>query len=515
MGSSAYFPDYINLTFDPSRNSKHRGSSLDDPQFFSTWDKFGWWLCDDNPDTNPELYGYNHVWLPYCSGDLWSGQKLTPTLLPEPAGYNYTENISVYFSGHLILGAALEVLDDAGLDDADLIIVSGNSAGGIGMWLSIDYINQRYINARVLGVSIAGFYTFSYPYTGPGATDPNNGLADFSQSAWPSNVKLWNSYMNKRCVKNQRAGGWPGSPWACMLANYSYPYVMTPVFIAEALTDSLQLQAHNQLPSPDQWGKDAKAYVNEFAQNMTRALWAVAKLSESGGALATADWPGNAVFAPACFIHDDFTSIAPLIQNVSFKDGLLKWLHDQSSSTKPRIIMDPCASDDVQMCNPSCSTAPTPTPPPPPTPSLPSPTPTPNPSPASRAHHHYGDFPSRVPGLLDEILKIRSGEAEKSTSNTRTSTPASTATQKSATKRRGHESFRERRPSRRKERLEASRQVRSKAPSSARRIDQHGGGRAREGSRASRHLHRGLEDVGPGRVELESEVGGEHEVLLS
>ena len=176
--------------------------------------------------------------------------------------------------------------------------------------------------------------------------------------------------------------------------------------------------------------------------------------------------------------------------------------------------MDPCASDNVQMCNPSCSTAPTPapTPPPSPTPSLPSPTPTPNPSPASRARLHYGEFPSRVPGLLDEILKIRSGEAE---SSTRTSTPASTATQKSATKRRGHESFTERRPFRSKERLEASRQVRSKAPSSGRRIDQHGGGRAREGSRGSRHLHRGLEDFGPGRAELESEVGGGDEVVVS
>jgi hypothetical protein len=496
MGSSAYFPDYINLTFDPSRNNKHKGTShVDDPQFFSTWDKFGWWLCDDNPDTNPELYGYHHVWLPYCSGDLWSGQKLTPTALPMPTGYNYTENVSVYFSGHLILGAALEVLDDLGLDDAELIIVSGNSAGGIGMWLSIDYINQRYINARVLGVSIAGFYTFSYPYTGPGATDPNNGLADFSQSAWPSNVKLWNSYMNKRCVKSQRAGGWPNSSWACMLANYSYPYVMTPIFIAEALTDSLQLQAHNQLPSPDQWGKDAKAYVNEFAQNMTRALWAVAKLRESGGAFPTADSPGHAVFAPACFIHDDFTSIAPLIQNASFKDELLKWLHDQSNSTKPRIIMDPCASDNVQICNPSCSTAPTPapTPPPPPTP-----------SPASLGHHQYGDLPSRAPGLLEEIFKIRSGEAEKTLSkSTVTSMPALIVTDKSASKLRGHERFR------------ASRLFRSKAPSLGRRIDKHGGGRAPGGSRASRHRHRELEDVGLVREELESEVGGGDEVVVS
>jgi len=221
LASSDYFPDYINLTYDPA-HSKRRALSHSDaaaqqeapggggPDMNCRWDRFGWWLCDDNPDTNPELYGYHHVWLPYCSGDLWSGQKLTATSLPMPDGAipGDAANVSVYFSGHFILGAALEALDDLGLDDAELIVISGNSAGAIGMWLSIDYINERYTNAFVVGVSIAGFYAYSFPYTGPGATDPNNGLADFGEAAWPSHVKLWDSYMNKRCVKKNKANYW-------------------------------------------------------------------------------------------------------------------------------------------------------------------------------------------------------------------------------------------------------------------------------------------------------------------
>jgi hypothetical protein len=76
-------------------------------------------------------------------------------------------------------------------------------------------------------------------------------------------------------------------------------------------------------------------------------------------------------------------------------------------------------------------------------------------------------------------------------------------TDKSASKLRGHERFR------------ASRLFRSKAPSLGRKIDKHGGGRAPGGSRASRHRHRELEDVGLVREELESEVGGGDEVVVS
>ena len=342
LASSDYFPDYINLTYDPAaggHRNRNRSEEVGDVSF--RWDKFGWWLCDDSPATNPEFYGYNHVWLPYCSGDLWSGQKLKPTTLPMPTGAGGVDtNVSVYFSGHFILEAALEALDELGLDDAELIVVSGNSAGGIGMWLSIDYINDRYVNPRVVGVSIAGFYAYSFPYTGPGHTDPSNGLADFRASAWPSHVKLWDSYMNKQCVKKNKA-----EYWACMLANYSYPYVVTPIFIAEALTDQLQLDAHCQLPTPSQWGEEALAYIDAFGQNMTRALVAVPRLS-----LNVVQQGSHAIFAPACFIHDDFTAAAPLLRAASFKEMILEWLGE--NATQPHVItMDVCGT----MCNPSCA----------------------------------------------------------------------------------------------------------------------------------------------------------------
>lgn len=41
----------------------------------------------------------------------------------------------MYFSGHLIVAAILDRLDSKGLIGADTVVISGNSAGGMGVWL--------------------------------------------------------------------------------------------------------------------------------------------------------------------------------------------------------------------------------------------------------------------------------------------------------------------------------------------------------------------------------------------
>jgi hypothetical protein len=40
----------------------------------AAWSKFGWWLLSDDATLNPDMWGWNHVLVPYCSQDLHSGQ---------------------------------------------------------------------------------------------------------------------------------------------------------------------------------------------------------------------------------------------------------------------------------------------------------------------------------------------------------------------------------------------------------------------------------------------------------
>lgn len=99
--------------------------------------------------TNPGFCDFHHVFLPYCSQDLHSGTRTTPS--PETFG--------LYFAGHAIFAAVLdELLANTSLPAARSAFLSGDSAGGIGSWLNVDYLASRLPQAEVVGFPIAGFY---------------------------------------------------------------------------------------------------------------------------------------------------------------------------------------------------------------------------------------------------------------------------------------------------------------------------------------------------------------------
>jgi hypothetical protein len=71
----------------------HLGSSSHFPSNFSFWRDGSAHFIDANCSVNPSFCEYNLVYLPYCSQDLWSGQRREAT----------ADTFGFFFSGHLIL----------------------------------------------------------------------------------------------------------------------------------------------------------------------------------------------------------------------------------------------------------------------------------------------------------------------------------------------------------------------------------------------------------------------------
>ena len=124
--------------------------------------------------SNPDWYNANQVFIPYCTGDVHGGTRT------EPNEWGF------YFSGHHVVSAVVEDLKkNKGLDAADLVIFSGDSAGGMGVITNVDFVASQIPSAKVLGVPIGGFI-FAHPnYVGDGAVieSENARARDFEYDA--------------------------------------------------------------------------------------------------------------------------------------------------------------------------------------------------------------------------------------------------------------------------------------------------------------------------------------------
>lgn len=94
----------------------------------------------ENPD-NP-LADYNVVFLPYCTGDIHSGDSEITFDVPEEAGADFDE-IDVYFKGHHNSQLVLDWVYE-NFTEPEQIVVSGCSAGGYGAVSQAPFIMDHY-----------------------------------------------------------------------------------------------------------------------------------------------------------------------------------------------------------------------------------------------------------------------------------------------------------------------------------------------------------------------------------
>ena len=311
-------------------------------------------LASSDPDESPVMYSWNHVFVPYCSQDIHSGQS------PEPNEWG------VRFAGHRIVEAIVSDLmtnssssggggggsgntntntstntraDELGLAAASTVVLSGGSAGGIGTWINVEWLAaQLPKETLVIAAPIAGYYFYAYPYDGPGHT--SSGLGDFRVPAWPGHVKLWHSFVPTACATALAAD--PVRAAGCLLSNNSAAYVTVPIFVTEAQSDYVQLLYHDWVPpgpaskvSNASAPSPVKTYMEEWKANQTLGMRANLK-------------PDDGWFNPACYIHTEFTHKAPLIGGVSYVVAFNSWLASTQRRHAQRLIRQTGTSEDRQ-----------------------------------------------------------------------------------------------------------------------------------------------------------------------
>ena len=294
-------------------------------------------ILSDDVTTNPSFAGFNHVYMPYCSGDTWTGTRLEKDLY----GLN--------FAGHLNLRAAIAHLNATqGFGDtATEILFMGSSAGGIGTFQNADYAREAWFPRRavVKAAPVSGYYfpspVISFPQFAFNVTKPAVG--------WPAAqyfTRWFQSALDVSC-----AAAHPGSDaHRCWDASFLYKYIDTPLFVVENRFDQNQIEECFFDPVKLNTSK-TRGFVRDYGRRMMASMNTTVR-----GARGLAK--GDGLFLTSCLQHtgDFCIQDGPAIAGMRLRDVLPRWFAHGADGAGAQHV-DGCnaalGTDDP--CNAQCS----------------------------------------------------------------------------------------------------------------------------------------------------------------
>jgi len=280
-------------------------------------------LCSDDVVANPDFFTWNHVFIPYCGGDVHTGQE------------NVKNQWGLYFAGHLTVAGTLDHLKKThGLSAASKVLVSGSSAGGIGAFANADFI-QLQLPSAVVKTSPQGGWFF------PNVSRYDDFLVNKTTLLNGTVSELWHAYYVPACVRGQA----PGAGYMCQSIDVSYKYIGTPLFVANNAFDTNQIFAQLGCPTT---GPRVESYVEYFGTRMRdstiKQVQAMQPRKKDGLWLAS------------CLLHTENlrTRGGPVVQGKTYREALGDWFFERSA--QPAIYVDQCP--DNKPCNPRCNPVP-------------------------------------------------------------------------------------------------------------------------------------------------------------
>jgi hypothetical protein len=182
-----------------------------------------------DPAVNPTFYDWNMAFINYCDGASFAGFKKDPIVV---------QGENLYFRGAVILNEVFKSLLGLGLAKAENLVVGGTSAGGLAVYIHIDYIRTIIPKSvQVVGFPDSGvFLNMTASVTGGPSYTPH-----FENIFRMQNITSWT--MNQGCFKE-----FASMPQKCFFAEYVLPYIETNLFMANALMDTWAFANILQLP---------------------------------------------------------------------------------------------------------------------------------------------------------------------------------------------------------------------------------------------------------------------------
>lgn len=267
-------------------------------------------VLSSNETINP-FASFTAIFVPYGSGDVYLGQR---TSVVDPTSFPF------YFSGHLTIKAIISHLKETqDLDNANELLLSGSSAGGIGSTLNSDYVASLIPKVKVRAAPQGGWFfppVLNFTYWKAGGHGPPY----YGQNS--PIEPLWQAYEVPACVSAMGSG-------YCSSVNFAYRFLLTEMHVSENLMDSNQLFA--QLGVPQNNDNVTLAYIFPYFTNQM-----ILGLSQIAASSVDAIW------APACLKHTENLNLvsSTSVNGVSLKTSLDSWYFYKNNV--PLHLIDSC-----------------------------------------------------------------------------------------------------------------------------------------------------------------------------
>eukprot|EP00041_Stephanoeca_diplocostata_P030501 m.924511 g.924511 ORF g.924511 m.924511 type:complete len:465 (-) comp23769_c0_seq12:365-1759(-) len=212
-------------------------------------------ILNDRDITNPFRTAH-HIYVPYCGGDAHSGNR---TATFEYFGVNHT----LVFAGHTtIMATVATLLEEFGMVNATRVLVSGDSAGGLGAYLNIDFITDALAdaapNAIVKGAPLGGYYLARNISTF-GEWQAGDEYGDFDLSIAFDLHEFYGSVLDISCAVALDA-----NDSYCGTVGVLFRYLQTPILIAENVYDGDKIYTRLGCPNPPYGaGEDFISYYGQ------------------------------------------------------------------------------------------------------------------------------------------------------------------------------------------------------------------------------------------------------------
>lgn len=257
-------------------------------------------LLSSQKKYNPDFYYWTKVFVPYCDGASFTGNREKPLKV---------KNKLLYFRGRRILDALLDELLRRGIDKASEIILSGRSAGALSAMIHADYIRTRFhraANASFRVLADAGFFVDA----------PSLNGTKIIRSTFQQLYTLHNCTLNQACFGAQKRK----QEWRCLFPQYFIPFVNSPLFLVNSLYDLWQIAYLSNIPCVLNVKTCNSTELSQILKFRNKTLHAMRPVFDS---------KKSAVFADACLVHTQcvmnalWTHIQ--VQNVTISQAFTTW----------------------------------------------------------------------------------------------------------------------------------------------------------------------------------------------